>query len=50
MSGRDRSTIVVEPSDYVLRNAGDMAMMQVAMGRLAAMLPDADICRLVGRA
>ena len=43
MSGRDRSTIVVEPSDYVLRNAGDMAMMQVAMGRLAAMFPDADI-------
>ena len=29
------TTIVVEPSDYVLRNAGDMAMMQVAMTRLA---------------
>ncbi len=36
-------TIVVEPSDYILRNAGDMAMMQVALTRLAARWPDAEI-------
>ena len=36
-------TIVVEPSDYVLRNAGDMAMMQVAVTRLSNRWPDAEI-------
>jgi hypothetical protein len=36
-------TIVVEPSDYILRNAGDMAMMQVALTRLARRWPGAEI-------
>ncbi|MET0145899.1 MAG: polysaccharide pyruvyl transferase family protein [Ilumatobacteraceae bacterium] len=35
--------IVVEPSDYVLRNAGDTAMMQVAITRLARRWPEAEI-------
>jgi len=35
--------VLVEPSDYVLRNAGDMAMMYVAILRLAAALPRASI-------
>lgn len=35
--------ILVEPSDYVLRNAGDMAMMQVAIERLSALWPQASI-------
>jgi colanic acid/amylovoran biosynthesis protein len=33
--------LLVEPSDYVLRNAGDMAMMYVAISRLAAAWPNA---------
>ena len=37
------SSIVVEPSDYVLRNVGDMAMMQIAIERLNAMWPRARI-------
>src|SRR4051812_32521452 len=39
-------TIVVEPSDYVLRNAGDMAMMQVAITRLSKRWPEADVAVL----
>ena len=35
--------IVVEPSDYILRNAGDTAMLEVAVTRLVAMWPDARI-------
>ncbi len=35
--------ILIEPSDYVLRNLGDMAMMQVAATRLVALWPDAEI-------
>jgi colanic acid/amylovoran biosynthesis protein len=43
MTSQGRLTVLVEPSDYVLRNAGDMAMMHVAAQRLAAMWPEADI-------
>jgi polysaccharide pyruvyl transferase WcaK-like protein len=35
--------LLVEPSDYVLRNVGDMAMMQIAIERLNALWPDAAI-------
>jgi len=35
--------IVVEPSDYVFRNAGDAAMITVALDRLRAVFPDASI-------
>jgi len=35
--------IVVEPSDYVFRNAGDAAMITVALDRLRAGFPDASI-------
>jgi polysaccharide pyruvyl transferase WcaK-like protein len=35
--------VLIEPSDYVLRNVGDMAMMEVAATRLVALWPDADI-------
>jgi polysaccharide pyruvyl transferase WcaK-like protein len=35
--------ILVEPSDYVLRNAGDMAMQEVAITRLARLWPAAAI-------
>jgi len=35
--------ILVEPSDYVLRNFGDMAMLQAAVRRLAEAWPDARI-------
>lgn len=35
--------VVVEPSDYVLRNAGDMAMLEVAVTRLADSWPDASV-------
>jgi colanic acid/amylovoran biosynthesis protein len=35
--------IVVEPSDYLLRNVGDMAMLQAAIARLAERWPDARI-------
>jgi colanic acid/amylovoran biosynthesis protein len=35
--------LLVEPSDYVLRNVGDMAMMQIAIERLTALWPDAEI-------
>ena len=38
---RSLMRVLVEPSDYVLRNAGDMAMMYVAISRLAAAWPDA---------
>ena len=38
-----RPTILVEPSDYFLRNFGDMAMLQSAVERLQALLPDAAI-------
>ena len=35
--------ILVEPSDYVLRNAGDMAMLHVAVTRLSSLWPAASI-------
>jgi len=35
--------ILVEPSDYLLRNAGDMAMLQVALERFSGLWPDAKI-------
>jgi len=35
--------ILVEPSDYIYRNAGDTAMLQVAVTRLAEMWPNAII-------
>jgi colanic acid/amylovoran biosynthesis protein len=35
--------IVVEPSDYVLRNVGDTAMMQIAAERLSRLWPAASI-------
>jgi polysaccharide pyruvyl transferase WcaK-like protein len=35
--------LLVEPGDYVLRNAGDMAMLHVAISRLAALWPNASI-------
>ena len=35
--------ILVEPSDYTLRNAGDMAMLEVAVTRLGALWPQASI-------
>ena len=35
--------ILIEPSDYVLRNAGDMAMQQVAVTRIASLWPGASI-------
>jgi polysaccharide pyruvyl transferase WcaK-like protein len=40
---KDPLRILVEPSDYILRNVGDMAMMQVAIERLAALWPEAII-------
>lgn len=43
MSNAKPIRILVEPSDYVLRNLGDMAMMQVAATRLVALWPDAEI-------
>jgi polysaccharide pyruvyl transferase WcaK-like protein len=33
--------VLVEPSDYVLRNAGDMAMLRTAVSRLAKKWPNA---------
>ena len=46
--GRNRAStsrprILVEPSDYFLRNFGDMAMLQSAVERLQTLLPDAAI-------
>src|SRR6476620_4371447 len=46
--GRNRAStsrprILVEPSDYFLRNFGDMAMLQSAVERLQMLLPDAAI-------
>jgi colanic acid/amylovoran biosynthesis protein len=35
--------ILVEPSDYVLLNSGDTAMLEVAVSRLSALRPDAVI-------
>jgi polysaccharide pyruvyl transferase WcaK-like protein len=35
--------ILVEPGDYLLRNAGDTAMLSVALARLRALLPDARV-------
>src|SRR5262245_22319958 len=35
--------LLVEPGDYVFRNAGDMAMLHVAISRLAALWPSASI-------
>ncbi len=35
--------ILVEPSDYVLRNAGDTAMLYAAVTRVAGLWPDASI-------
>src|SRR5262245_54523558 len=35
--------IVVEASDYILRNIGDIAMQQVAIARLNALFPEATI-------
>jgi polysaccharide pyruvyl transferase WcaK-like protein len=35
--------ILVEPSDYILRNAGDTAMLQVAVSRLSRLWPDSTI-------
>jgi polysaccharide pyruvyl transferase WcaK-like protein len=43
LSGHVAMRILVEPSDYVLQNAGDMAMLQVAITRLGALWPDAAI-------
>jgi polysaccharide pyruvyl transferase WcaK-like protein len=40
---KDPLRILVEPSDYILRNVGDMAMMQIAVERLAALWPEAQI-------
>jgi polysaccharide pyruvyl transferase WcaK-like protein len=40
---KDPLRILVEPSDYILRNVGDMAMMQIAIERLAALWPEAEI-------
>jgi polysaccharide pyruvyl transferase WcaK-like protein len=42
----DRPTdvrILIEPSDYVLRNAGDMAMLHVVVTRLSSLCPTASI-------
>ena len=39
MTSANPIRIVIEPSDYVLRNLGDMAMMEVAVTRLAAFGP-----------
>ena len=39
----DPLRLLIEPSDYVLRNVGDMAMMQIAIERVAALWPDAAI-------
>ena len=36
-------SILVEPSDYVLRNVGDMAMLGVAIERLARLFPEGKI-------
>jgi hypothetical protein len=33
--------VLVEPSDYVLRNAGDMAMLRTAVSRLIQKWPEA---------
>ena len=41
--GRPNTRILVEPSDYVLRNAGDMAMLHVAVTRLSRLGPTASI-------
>jgi len=38
-----RLRLLIEPSDYVLRNVGDMAMMQAATERLADVFPGAVI-------
>lgn len=35
--------IVVEPGDLILRNAGEMAMLEVALSRLVSMWPDAQV-------
>lgn len=35
--------IVVEPSDYYLKNAGDAAMLGAALSRLSSLLPAADL-------
>lgn len=35
--------VLLEPSDYVLRNVGDMAMLQAAAERLRTLLPSATI-------
>jgi len=35
--------ILIEPSDYILRNAGDMAMLQMAVTRLGKLFPNASI-------
>ena len=35
--------IVVEPSDYVIRNTGDTAMLQIALERLAQLFPSGRI-------
>jgi colanic acid/amylovoran biosynthesis protein len=42
-SRKRRLQILVEPSDYVLRNVGDMAMLQTAMARLTELWPGARI-------
>jgi polysaccharide pyruvyl transferase WcaK-like protein len=39
----NRVNLLVEPSDYILRNLGDMAMMHVAISRLARLWPYASI-------
>ena len=36
-------SILVEPSDYILRNVGDMAMLGVAIERLARLFPESQI-------
>ena len=35
--------ILVEPSDYILRNVGDMAMLHIAVTRLGKLWPEASI-------
>jgi hypothetical protein len=35
--------LLVEPGDYVLRNFGDVAMLQVAISRLTTLWPNASI-------
>jgi colanic acid/amylovoran biosynthesis protein len=42
-SGEPVRHVLVEPSDYVIRNVGDMSMLEVALTRLATMWPHKQI-------